>query len=128
MSVSSRIIVGLTIDLGSNLTAADFKRLHALEEKYPEIDEANYNEEDRTGRILLIYDGMCSKFARLVFVDKYIEGGNLGKGNSEVIELAAPKSCFNPEVVDKMFNIYEEYHDHRPAICDFRYAMWSQWY
>ena len=128
MSVSSRIIVGLTLELGRDLTAADFKRLHELEDKHPEIDEYNHPREDREGKLLLIYDGMCSQFARLVFVDKYIEGGNLGKGNSEIIELAIPQKLFNPEVVEKMYDLYEEYHGHRPAATDFRYALWSQWY
>ena len=127
MSVDSRVIVGLTLELGSNLTAADFKRLHALEEKYPEIDEFNHDRKDREGKLLLIYDGMCSQFARLVYVDKYIDGGNLGKRN-ELFKLATGYRCIDPEVFNKMSDLYEEYHDHRPAATDFQYALWSQWY
>ena len=126
MSVDSRIYVGLTLELGSNLTAADFKRLHALDAKYPEIEEDRYHTEDREGKLLLVYDGMCGDFARLIFVDKLIEGGSLGDAN-EFIELPAPGK-FNPELIEKMFDIYEEYTDTRPATTDFKYAMWSQWY
>ena len=127
MSVDSRIIVGLTLELDTALTANNFKKLHELEDKYPEIDEFNYDRKDREGKLLLIYDGMNSQFARLVLVDKYIDGGNLGNRNG-FYELAAPRDMFNPEVVSKMFDLYEEYHDHRPAATDFKYAMWSQWH
>jgi hypothetical protein len=127
MSVDSKIFVGLTVELDTNLTHADFAKLHELEEKYPEIDEFNYNHDDREGRILLIYDGMNSQFARLIFVDKLSEGGNLGYGNHEPIELAAPKSCFNPELIAKMSKLYEEYTGKPVQMADFKYVLWDQW-
>lgn len=126
MSVDSRIYVGLTLELGTKLNHNDFTRLHALEDKYPEIEEYRYHTEDREGKLLLVYDGMCGDFARLIFVDKFIEGGSLGDTN-EFMELPVPGK-FNPELIEKMSDIYEEYTDTRPATTDFRYAMWSQWY
>lgn len=126
MSVDSRIVVGLTLELGSNLTAADFKRLHALEEKYPEIDEYNYGGGAKEGKLLLIADGMCGDFARLVKVDKIIDEGSLGDAN-EFYELPAPDSCFEPETIEKMRKLYEEYTGKFATLSDFKYAMWSQW-
>lgn len=127
MSVDSRVIVGLTLELGSNLTAADFKRLHALEEKYPEIDEFNHDRKDREGKLLLVYDGMCSQFARLVFVDKHIDGGNLGHKNG-YYELNMPHGILSQELIHKMSELYKEYTGEYPKNTDFKYAMWSQWY
>ena len=128
MSVSCRLITGLTIELGSNLTAADFKKLHDLEEKYPEIDEYNHDHKDREGKLLLIYDGMSSTFARLVQVDKIVEGGNLGRGKHDLVELHAPSHVFNLELIDKISKLYEEYTGKPATLEDFKYAMWSQWY
>lgn len=127
MSVECRIITGLTIELGKDLTSADFKKLHAFEEKYPELDEYNYNSKDREGKLLLIYDGMSSDFARLVMVDKYIDGGNLGDYN-EFIELPMAGVPVNIEVVNKMTALYEEYTGEKFNPDKLTYAMWSQWY
>jgi hypothetical protein len=126
MSTRSRLFIGLTIELGTDLSSADFKKLHAIEKKYPELDEYNHEPKDREGKLLLIYDGMNSQFARLIFVDKYIEGGNLGYSN-EMIELASPKHMFNPEIISKMSDVYEEYTEHEPTLAEFKYALWSQW-
>lgn len=126
MSTRSRLFIGLTIELGTNLSPVDFKKLHAIEKKYPELDEYNHEPKDREGKLLLIYDGMNSQFARLILVDKYIEGGNLGYSN-EMIELASPKNMFNPEIISKMSDVYEEYTGHEPTLAEFKYALWSQW-
>jgi hypothetical protein len=124
MSVECRVLIGLTLELERDIQS--FKKLHELEEKYPELDEYTYHREDREGKLLLVYDGMCSEFARLIMVDKYIDGGSLGDSN-EFFELQA-KADYDPEVVKKMFDIYEEYTGKRPNAEDFKYAMWSQWY
>jgi hypothetical protein len=126
MSTRSRLFIGLTIELGTDLSSADFKKLHAIEKKYPELDEYNHEPKDREGKLLLIYDGMNSQFARLILVDKYIEGGNLGYSN-EMIELASPNNMFNPEIITKMSDVYEEYTGYEPTIAEFKYALWSQW-
>jgi hypothetical protein len=126
MSTRSRLFIGLTIELGTDLSSADFKKLHAIEKKYPELDEYNHEPKDREGKLLIIYDGMNSQFARLILVDKYIEGGNLGYSN-EMLELAAPRNMFNPEIITKMSDVYEEYTGHEPTLTEFKYALWSQW-
>lgn len=125
MSVECRILTGLTIELERDLNS--FEKLHAFEEKYPELDEYNYHTEDREGKLLLVYDGMCGEFARLIKVDKYIDGGNMGDAN-EFMELPAPNQCFDPELIEKMSKFYEEYTGKPATLADFKYAMWSQWY
>jgi hypothetical protein len=124
MSVECRVLVGLTLELEKDIQS--FEKLHELEDKYPELDEYTYHRDDREGKLLLIYDGMCSEFARLIMVDKYIDEGSLGD-NNEFFELKA-KADYDPEVVKKMFDIYEEYTGKRPNAEDFKYALWSQWY
>ena len=124
MSVECRVLVGLTLELERDIQS--FKKLHELEEKYPELDEYTYHRDDREGKLLLIYDGMCSEFARLIMVDKYIDEGSLGDSN-EFFELKT-KADYDPEVVKKMFAIYEEYTGKRPNAEDFKYAIWSQWH
>ena len=125
MSVDCRILVGLTIELEGEID--DFGKLHDFEEKYPELDEYNYGRGEREGKLLLIYDGMNGSFARLIKVDKIIEEGSLGDAN-EFFELAAPDSCFNPEVVAEMSKLYGEYTGKLATLSDFKYAMWSQWF
>ena len=127
MSVECRVITGLTLELGKDLMAADFKKLHEFEEKYPELDMYEYHTEDREGKLLLIYDGMCSEFARLVKVDKYIDGGSLGDSN-EFFELNMPSGVLSQELVTKMSEIYKEYTGEYPKNTDFKYALWSQWH
>jgi hypothetical protein len=126
MSTRSRLFIGLTIELGTDLSSADFKKLHAIEKKYPELDEYNHEPKDIEGKLLLIYDGMNSQFVRLILVDKYIEGGNLGYSN-EMIELASPQNMFNPEIISKMSDVYEEYTGREPILAEFKYVLWSQW-
>ena len=129
MSTYSRVFVGLTLDLHHNnkLLHEDFKKLHELEAKYPEVAEESYDSNDFEGKLLLIYDGMSGKFARLIFVEKVVRGASFMPGNYDMVELAS-KSNYNPEVITKMFNLYEEYTGNRPKAEDFKYAMWGQWY
>jgi hypothetical protein len=125
MSVECRVLTGLTLELERDIQS--FKKLHELEEKYPELDEYTYHREDREGKLLLIYDGMCSEFARLIMVDKYIDGGSLGDSN-EFFELNMPSGVLNQELISKMSEIYKEYTGEYPKNTDFTYALWSQWY
>lgn len=125
MSVECRIFTGLTLELESPL--ANFEKCHALEKKYPELDEYNYDADDREGKLLLIYDGMCGEFARLVQVDKYVDGGMLGDAN-EFFELNMSAGVLKQELISKMSEIYKEYTGEYPKNSDFKYAMWSQWY
>ena len=125
MSVECRIFTGLTLELESPL--ANFEKCHALEKKYPELDEYTYDSDDREGKLLLIYDGMCGEFARLIQVDKYVDGGMLGDAN-EFFELNMSAGVLNQELISKMSEIYKEYTGEYPKNSDFKYAMWSQWY
>jgi hypothetical protein len=125
MSVECRVLTGLTLELERDIQS--FKKLHELEEKYPELDEYTYHRDDREGKLLLVYDGMCSEFARLIMVDKYIDGGSLGDSN-EFFELNMPSGVLSQELISKMSEIYKEYTGEYPKNTDFKYALWSQWY
>lgn len=125
MSVECRVLIGLTLELERDIQS--FKKLHELEEKYPELDEYTYHTDAREGKLLLIYDGMSSEFARLIKVDKYIDGGSLGDSN-EFFELNMPSGVLNQELISKMSEIYKEYTGEYPKNTDFKYALWSQWY
>jgi hypothetical protein len=124
MSVECRVLTGWTLELERDIQS--FKKLHELEEKYPEVDEYAYHRDDREGKLLLIYDGMSSEFARLIMVDKYIDGGSLGDGN-EFFELNMPSGVLSQELITKMSEIYKEYTGEYPKNTDFKYAVWTQW-
>ena len=126
MSVECRVFTGLTLEFAKDLDHAAFKKYHEFIEKYPELDEYTYDRADREGKLLLIADGMNGEFIRLVQAD-LIHNGSTGEANV-FRELVAPDSCFNRELFDKMSNIYKEYIGEPPALSDFKYAMWSQWY
>ena len=125
MGVECRILTGLTLELEKPLKG--FEKCHALEEKYPELDEYNYHRWDREGKLLLIYDGMCGEFARLIKIDNYQDGANLGDAN-EFIQLNMPEGALSQELITQMSEIYKEYTGEYPKNTDFKYAMWSQWY
>lgn len=126
MSVECRVFTGLTIEFAKDLDSTAFKKYHEFVEKYPELDEYTYDRADREGKLLLIADGMNGEFIRLVQAD-LIYNGSMGKAN-EFRELAAPGSCFDQELFKKMRELYKEYTGDYPALADFKYAMWSQWY
>ena len=90
------------------------------------MDEYNYDSKDREGKLLLICDGMSGQFCRLVQVDKYVDGGNLGPTN-EYIKLPTPAQVISPELLEKMFKLYKEYTGRHAFLQDFEYAMWSMW-
>lgn len=126
MSVSSRVLTGLTLQFKGKLSPADWRKIHAMEEKYPELDEYSYNYNDRSGKLLLISDGMNGEFCRLIQVDKYIDGGNLGDNNA-FFELVPPR-VFSQELISRMSELYKEFTGEYPKNTDFKYAMWSQIY
>ena len=126
MSVESRVLVGLTLEFKRDLEGEDFRKYHDFIDKHPELDEYEYNYEDREGKLLLIEDGMSGDFVRLIKVDKYIDGGCLGDAN-EFFELAAPITSFDSELVAQMSALYEEYTGKPATLSDFKYALWSQW-
>ena len=127
MSVSSRVVVGLTLQFKGKLSTADWRKIHAMEEKYPELDEYSYNYNDRAGKLLLISDGMNGEFCRLIKVDKYVDGKSLGEAN-EFVELNMPEGVLNQELISRMSELYKEFTGEYPKNTDFKYTMWSQWY
>ena len=124
MSVDCRVFVGLTIEFERDID--DFEKVHDFEDKYPELDFYNYGAGAREGKLLLISNGMNGDFVRLIKVDKIIYDANLGEAN-EFFELPVTNSCFEPELIEKMSKLYEEYTGKPATFGDFKYAIWSQW-
>ncbi len=125
MSVECRMFVGLTVEFDHDLKYADFRRAEAFTEQYPELDEYNHNR-DFEGKLLLVCDGMNGQFLRLVKVDKFVDGGSLGDSN-EFIELPL-HSQYDPELLDRIKQLYFEYTGKPLEDKDIKYAMWTQWY
>ena len=126
MSVYCRVFTGLTLEFAKDLDHAAFKKFHEFVERHPELDEYSYESAEQEGKLLLIADGMSGEFVRLVQAE-HIYAGSMGESN-EFRELAAPYGCFSSEIFNKMKELYKEYTGEYPALSDFKYAMWSQWY
>ena len=67
MSVSCEAYVGYTVTVKENLKGEDFEFFGNFSDEHTE-----YNQYDCKGKVLLVVDGMCGEYARLVFVDEHI--------------------------------------------------------
>ena len=124
MSIESRLYVGLTIEFERDV---DFSHVSDFTDRHPELYESCYRTEELEGKLVLVGDGMNGDFLRLIYIDKMIDGGCLGEGN-DFYELTSPKDCFNPDLINLMSLLYEEYTGKKPENSDFKYAMWNMWY
>lgn len=68
MSVSCESYIGYMILLKEDLTHEDFHFFEEFIENFGEYDQFN-----RKGKVKLIVDGMNGLYARLIFVDMFIE-------------------------------------------------------
>ena len=119
MSVDCRIVVGLTLNIPGKI---DWDKVDEFTNKYPELDEYKYCFDEREGKLLLIGDGMNGSFLRLVKVDRIIEE------LEEFDFVGLPiNNVPNPDLINKMSDLYKEYTGTKPNPEDFKYALWSQW-
>lgn len=124
MSTSSRIIIGFTINLAYDLNHTDFRKCDAFIEKYPELDENSYSWDSRTGKLVMIADGMNGSYLRLVYIDRILWDGNTG--DEDWVDLPKP-ALPSFEVAEKMAALYKEYTGKELTEKDIHYAMWTQW-
>lgn len=68
MSVDCEGYIGYTVTLKTDLNGEDFDFFNDFSETHYE-----YNQYHCKGKVLLVVDGMCGEFARLVFVDEHIK-------------------------------------------------------
>lgn len=68
MSVNCKQYIGYTVTLKTDLKHEDFNFFNEFIEEHSE-----YNQYDCKGKVLLVTDGMHGEYARLVFVDEYID-------------------------------------------------------
>lgn len=126
MSVYSRVFVGATVELATNLKYNDFRKADAFIEKHPELDEYSYDlHKDAENKTVLICDGMNGRYLRLIHIDKCTDGAYLDHG-SELVALA--NTTIPEHIVTTFAQIYKEYtgEDIQPE--QIKYAMWTQWY
>ena len=117
MSVSCEAYIGYTVTLKTDLNSSDFDFFWDFIEAHGE-----YNQYDCKGKVLLVTDGMCGEYARLVFVDEHIE--------ECWIEGKDYFPLKSPSVPD---NVYEELNKAYKAMYDgeldeglIEYALWFQ--
>ena len=125
MSVSSEVYIGYTIEIEPDVDKVGWKKIHNFEDKYPEIDKYNHHWEEREGKVLLVADGMCGTFARLIWVDKYKDEASLGDSN-EYFKLAEAECEDKDHKIAELTKYYRLYtgDESEPKI---EYAMWSLW-
>ncbi len=126
MSVDCRMFIGLTVEFARDLKSSDFRKEETFIEKHPELSMHNYHSEDLEGKLLLVSDGMCGQFVRLIKVDKFVDGASLG-GTNDFMELPMPGQ-YSPELISTIEQLYLEYTGKELDPKDMKYAMWSQWY
>lgn len=68
MSVSCKGYIGYAVNLKNSLNSDDFRFFEEFEEKHSE-----YNQYDCKGKVRLIVDGMDAQYAKLIYVEEYIE-------------------------------------------------------
>lgn len=68
MSVSCEAYIGYTVTLKQDLNSDDFDFFEEFIEKHNE-----YNQYDCKDKVLLVVDGMCGEYARLIFVNEHIK-------------------------------------------------------
>ena len=71
MSVDCTGYVGYTVTLKEDLTHTDFDFFNNFEDEHSEY--GMWEHKGGKEKVKLVVDGMCGKYARLVFVDEKIE-------------------------------------------------------
>ena len=91
MSVSCEGYIGYTILLKEDLTHEDFRFFEEFEENFGE-----YRQFDCKGKVKLVVDGMNGLYARLIFVDEFIEEcWTEGKHFYSLLKLPVPDDVYN---------------------------------
>ena len=126
MSVSVEQIIGFTVTLKKDLTHEDFKFFNGLEDKHKEFsDGGKYSQWGggiKANEVALIVDGMCSQYARLVYIihtnevsienDGYflLKGGNLTE-----------------EIYESLNKAYQMIYGEQLDKNKIEYALWYYW-
>jgi hypothetical protein len=115
MSVECEAYVGYTVTLKTNLNGDDFDFFNEFLETHDE-----YNQYDCKDKVLLVVDGMCGEYARLVFVDyKLDEYWCEGKNYFILRDSPIPEEIYNE--LNKAYNVlYNKDLD----VEQIEYALW----
>ena len=115
MSVSCEAYVGYTVTLKRNLDDEDFDFFNEFVEAHGE-----YNQYNCKDKVLLVVDGMCGEYARLIFVDYKLEDC-LFEGKDYFV-------LRNANIPDKIYNelnkAYNALYNKNLDVEQIEYAMW----
>lgn len=118
MSVSCEAYIGYTVTLKENLNSDDFDFFNEFIEEHSE-----YNQYDCKGKVLLVTDGMCGEYARLVFVDEHIE--ECWIEGKDYFPLKSP-SAIPDNVYEELNKAYKAMHGGELDEGLIEYALWFQ--
>lgn len=127
MSVDTEQIIGFTVTLKKDLTHEDFKFFHSLEDKYEEFsDGGEYSQwcgGIRPNKVVLITDGMCGEYARLVYIE-HVQEVYVDEDKYLLLhEREIPQ-----EVYDSLNKAYQMiYNEPLDKKC-IEYALWYYWH
>lgn len=115
MSVSCEQYMGYTVTLKTDLKHDDYEFFNEFSEEHSE-----YNQYDCKGKVLLVIDGMCGEYARLVFVDNHIRD-SWTDGNEYIVlrNSAVPDDIYNE--LNKAYRLMYEKDLDQDLI---EYALW----
>lgn len=115
MSVSCEAYVGYTVTLKLALKSEDYEFFDEFIEKHSE-----YNLIDCKGNVLLVVDGMCGSYARLVFVDEHI----MDSWNDDKDYYSLRKSPVPDDVYNALNKAYVAMYGKTLNADTIEYALW----
>lgn len=122
MSIRIEKIKGFTVTLKENLSHEDFKFFNSLEDKHKEFDYGGeyYDHPLKNGKVALIVDGMCSEYARLVYIEKVQEVYVDNDGEYLLLKEKEVPS----EVYDSLNKAYQMIYNEPLDKSKIEYALW----
>lgn len=118
MSVNCEAYIGFTVNIAENLSHDEFETFDEYNMQYPEYNRYNHNFKSR---VRLIVDGMNGFYARLVYIDKFIDEISMGFANHYSKLRAVPV----PDDVYRDLNTaYEKLMHKKLDKGDVEYAFW----
>lgn len=127
MSVYTEQIIGFTVTLKKDLTQEDFEFFNGLEDKYKEFafngEYSQWGRGIKPNKVLLIVDGMCGEYARLVYV---IHTQEVSIDNDGYFLLKG--GDITNEVYDNLNKAYQMIYGEQLDKNKIEYALWYYWH
>ena len=118
MSVDCEAYIGFTVNIAEDLSREDFDRFEEFTSAYPEFSQWNHKSDSR---VRFIEDGMNGLYARLIYIDKYIEELSMGWSN----HYSVLRRVFVPDdVYEELNTAYEKLMHKELDRNNIQYAFW----